>query len=500
MNSSRRQFLAGAASAVLPGVLGACGSPRAGGLDIRRLRSKKEVWADVEYMNGLGPRYCGTPSHMAFLDHLDAELEKCGAGLSDIQHTALVQWAPREVSLKTPHGAAPIGAICRWSAVTGPEGVTAPVHYCGRAEGPSRFALALDPEQRWRFDIPPEVKGKIALLEVAVSPRPWGRMYGERLTGLFDKEGNGALPSFQSANASNQTLLPDALEARLKAAGAVGLIYAWAGLSDEDAEGQARLGDGELPSVWVAPSTGRMLRALAESGEPVTLTVDAVRTPGAPTRTIVATLPGASAQSIILWTHTDGQNVVEENGAVAILNMMRYFAKIPRAARNRTIVAVMPEGHFAEQYLPSSAWIDERPELMQNAAAVIALEHLGCMEWISDPVANTYKPTGASEMGFAFCPQPAMQRLAQQAVKDQTIGREAIIGSAQFSLTPGIAPYRRTGVPFAGFTTIPSYLLSEDANGHIEKLSPDLYYEQLKMLIRLTHGVDATPAEMLRKA
>lgn len=501
MTNSRRQILAaaGGAAAALPGLLGACATAGRDAFNPRLLRAQQDVFADVEWMASLGPRYCGTPAHTTLVDYLDTELAKCGAIVDDIHHTALVQWAAREVSLKTPDGPLPIGAVCRWSASTGPQGVTAPLRYLGRAEGPSRFELALDPSRRCRIEIPSDVAGKIALLEIVVGPRQWGRMYEGRVVSVMDREGDGALPAVQPASASNQPALPDGFEAQLKAAGALGIIYAWTNLAEDAARGQARLGTDAMPSLWVTPASGARLRALSESSTPVTLTVDAEFTPNTPTRTVVATLPGQSEESILLWTHIDGQNAIEENATVGMVNMMRYFARLPQSARRRSITVVMPEGHFAEQYLPGTAWMRERPSLMANAVAMVAAEHLGCMEWVSDASANTYAPSGASELAFAFCPTAPMQALAQAAVADQRLGRQAIIGSDQFSLTPAMATYRIAPLPFFGFAVIPSYLLSDDANGHIAKLDPTLYYEQLKTLIRMVHAIDATPTEILRQ-
>jgi hypothetical protein len=381
-----------------------------------------------------------------------------------------------------------------------PEGVTAPIKYIGKVEGASRFDWQLYPERRAKPVIPADVRGKIALVEIGVDYRPLGLMFDGKVRHFVDKDKNQPFPLKQGPSASNMAATPDDFEKKLKDAGALGLIYAWSGLADEDALGQSRLGTDALPSLWVVPTTGKKLRAIAEAGTPVTLTVEANIAQNTPTRTIVATLPGATEESIILWTHTDGPNALQENGGMAVLNMIRYFSKLPKESRKRTLVVVMPEGHFAEQYVPTSAWIRERPEICQKAVALVAAEHLGGKEYLSDPIANTYTASGKHEVAFAFCPTTPMQAAAKKAVADQPLGREVVLGTDQYSFTPGIAAWKQVKVPTFAYISIPSYLMADGPNGHIDKLDPKLYHEQVKMLIRLVHGLDATPASALKQA
>jgi hypothetical protein len=93
-----------------------------------------------------------------------------------------------------------------------------------------------------------------------------------------------------------------------------------------------------------------------------------------------------------------------------------------------------------------------------------------------------------------------MQAAAKKAVADQPLGREVVLGTDQYSFTPGIAAWKQVKVPTFAYISIPSYLMADVPNGHIDKLDPKLYHEQVKMLIRLVHGLDATPASALKQA
>jgi hypothetical protein len=351
------------------------------------------------------------------------------------------------------------------------------------------------------IDIPEDVRGKIALIEVSLNKRPLSLLYPESDIALFiDQDRHEPFPADQGPSASNQSLRPVDLEENLRKAGAAGVIYAWSGVSDAEIQGRAQVGSEAVPSLWVVPSTGAKLKKMAEAGESVTLTVTAEVVPDAPTHTTVATLPGQSDESILLWTHTDGQTAAQENGGVAILAIMRYLAKLPKAQRKRTIHVVMSEGHFAEQYISTRAWITERPELCENAVGLVSIEHLGCTEWLTDPATNTYKPTGKNEIAFSFCPTSGMAAAAVDAVKTQKIGRNVVISTDAHSVTPGMAAYRIAKVPVFGYIIIPNYLMCDDDNGHIDKLDPVLFYEQTLMLTRLVRDLDATPRSILRPA
>ena len=47
------------------------------------------------------------------------------------------------------------------------------------------------------------------------------------------------------------------------------------------------------------------------------------------TPTVIATIPGESPQRIVIDSHTDGTNAVEDNGPVAMVAMARYEAELP---------------------------------------------------------------------------------------------------------------------------------------------------------------------------
>jgi hypothetical protein len=471
-------------------------------LDTSKLSSKEEVWHDVLFMNGLGPRYTGGAAHDKFVSFLDDKFTSAGLTVEHMRHNALMRWDPIAWGIKSRSGRGiPASFYCPFCPTTGPQGVTAPLKYCGRLEGASLFTLRLA-DKRAQLSIPSDIAGKIALVERMVLRWPFDRMYGGHVRAVVDPTHAGTLPSVQRSLATyNVALVPQDFEIELRKAGALGVIYAWVNVSDENAQGQwlDLLEEGyELPMLWVGPTAGRELKTLADREEEVTLTVHANVLKHAPTKAIVATLPGSTTETTILWTHTDGNNAIEENGGVTIAHLMKYFAALPQAARKRTISCVLVDCHYAGRYLPDHTWIRERPDLVERAVSVLSIEHLGCREWVDDP-ATGYGPTGRPEVAFAFCATPALGDVLLKALGGSQKGRTAVIGDVTNGFSPGLSAYRMAKIPTIGYIVTPPYLLAESPTGHIEKMSPDQFYDEFKTMARTIQLLDSVPRDVLRQ-
>jgi hypothetical protein len=475
-------------------------------VDQKLFPGEKEVWDGVVFMNGLGTRYTGSPAHEKYMAFLDEKLAALGLQVQKIPHTALVRWDVGKHGVKIAAGAGagrevPISSFCTYSATTGPEGVTGDLVYCGSIGSPT---TALNQTGAGRggtsLALQADMKGKIALVEVAAQPVPFGEWFRGHVREVYNSEGVAELPELENTAAFAGFGMPRSLASDLLKAGALGIIYAWTNLSDDNAAGQTKMGAwGPLPALWVGLKTGKELRQLAQSGGRVTLALEAETTPDVPTHTILATLPGMSSDEIILlWTHTDGNNAIEENGGIAMLNLMKYFSRLSKTSRNRTIVCVISEGHYAEQYVPTSAWVKERPDLIEKAVALVSIEHLGCREWVDDPVANTYKGSGRPETGWAFCPTTPMPDVMVDSLKGTNAGKIAVMDSDVHSFSPGMAAYRAAKVPTIAYICTPPYLLAEGPNGHIQKLDSRQYHEQVRAFGNVIHRLDKMPKSSLK--
>jgi hypothetical protein len=76
-----------------------------------------------------------------------------------------------------------------------------------------------------------------------------------------------------------------------------------------------------MPAVYVDRDTGASLKSAISSQGPLLaakLVLDATVAP-ATSENLVGVLPGESAEEILLGSHTDGPNSIEDNGPAAIL-------------------------------------------------------------------------------------------------------------------------------------------------------------------------------------
>jgi hypothetical protein len=139
----------------------------------------------------------------------------------------------------------------------------------------------------------------------------------------------------------------------------------------------------------------------ADQGKRITDAIDAGKHPRArivlragfkrvKTPTVLATLPGASPQRIVIDSHTDGTNAVEDNGPVAMVAMARYFAALPAACRPRTLQFAFSAAHFYQRVASPDTRDGGAEQLAQRldreydkgtVSAVVVLEHLGAIDY-----------------------------------------------------------------------------------------------------------------------
>ena len=88
----------------------------------------------------------------------------------------------------------------------------------------------------------------------------------------------------------------------------------------------------------------------------------------------MATLPGdgAPTRSLIVNTHTDGQNALEENAGIACVELAEHYAALPQSARKRTLVFSGVTGDASGGGEPKTeGFIDDDPDVIARAAAAI---------------------------------------------------------------------------------------------------------------------------------
>jgi hypothetical protein len=211
---------------------------------------------------------------------------------------------------------------------------------------------------------------------------------------------------------------------------------------------------------------------------------------------LTAVLPGESDEVMVIDTHTDGQNFVEENGCIAMVQLARHFASLPPGQMlQRSLVFAGWPGHMSGELPECPGWIRAHKDVVDRTAAAFTIEHLGASEW-EDLPGRGYGPTGRNE--YMNCPVTGgvLTDLLIRGFKKFDLKQH---GTQRGSgVTTGSA-FHETGVPHVGFISGPNYLLGIVPNGHMDKLDADLASRQTGMLAELIHKVDQIPAKVLRE-
>lgn len=546
---SRRGFLAGAGATVgawagaslLPNWTADAAPPGMPSMD--------EVWRWQHELVGFGTRYTGSAGHAKFTDWLHEQFAAVPGFRLHTDRLTFHRWLAHDWSLSIEQdatlgrsGPVPVSYYYPYSGTTGPRGVTGRLVDLGTYTPavPGTPGTGYTPE----FWLP--AKGAIAL--VRVPPSTFSMASGQTATGGYQRgrtsqqaaagyEQYAAVvtnPAFNGIFAAVPLL--DA-----KNAGVRGVVVAWTGMSDAqvhnqynpfitpypNSAGRPVPGDPGCPALWVGDRTGQALERSARGGTPtVTLKLTASITPHAATETVWGMLPGAGSdhrKSLIVNTHTDGPNATEENGALGMLALARYFAN---KQRRRDLYFAMVTGHFQlPQFIKpiptprpevgsdaTSAWMAAHPAIYQHALAGLTVEHLGCTMWTDDSSGH-YAATGGYEWGTTYAAQKSgstsATNLEQQAylAAVRAVNAHGNVDRPVVTVLPGAVPlYLGEGAPlYAGglgtvsLVPLPSYLLQAGDRAHprlldLDKLDKRLAYGQILSFARTITTLDRAPA------
>jgi hypothetical protein len=442
------------------------------------LPSQEETWDLMLRMNALGPRYTGAPSHHAFIDLLAEQFERLGLEVRS-EETRFTRWTARRASLVvTAGGSSPeaieIASPYPYSAPTPAQGVQGRLVDGGSATAPR---------------LPDDLAGAILYLHAPVPTLPFDEWYANpRLYGDIE-----AFPKMVSHAAAQIVTAPNVEEFAKR--GVSGVILGWTTLSEAQVRHQYipfNRPMQSIPGVWVGPGAAARLRELARAGARATLTLDAEITPNATSRTIYVEIAGASPELLVVNTHTDGPNAVEENGPIALLALARRLTRLPLSERRRSVLFLLASGHFVGPQAESTeGFLKAHPDVLERTAAALAIEHLGAMEWADRPDGG-YGPTGQPELSLFFTKDErlAAHALAVARAKD---ARGAVVDPLDFKQFFGEGrPLARAGVPTIGFLPAPSYLLASPPDGGIDRVNPKLMHAQIEMLADLLDRLDAS--------
>lgn len=405
---------------------------------------------ELAVLETAGPRLTGSAAHRRLVERVAGQLADAGLDVHTDRHT-FTRWQVRDepgsLSLTVAGESVAVSSAYPYSGCTGRSGVRGRLHHLS----------GLFP--RWR-----SARGGIAVVEIPDLEIP-----ADVLVREWD-------PGEPVPDQRNPVLAATILGPRLQAArraGVAGVVIAWRGVSAENAAGQYLpfvWPYRDIPAVFVAGDAAEAVLAGASREVDATLVVDADLEPGCHTDTVYAVAKGSTDESVVVVSHSDGINIVEENGHIALVALAR-----DAVARDleRTVLFVLTTGHLripaitTERHAQATtAWFESHPELWKGgpgrlrAVAALGLEHFGAVEHVDDPVAGTCAPSGALEQELLLATTPELADLAADEWIGAEPGETRVVAPGPFVHFGEGEPAYDQAIPGVSLVTAPQYLLA----------------------------------------
>ncbi len=163
----------------------------------------------------------------------------------------------------------------------------------------------------------------------------------------------------------------------------------------------------DAPGVILDRDAGAKVIADAKAGKNATLRLEATLEP-AEAYQLIGYLPGkdygtAADEQVVLVNHTDGPSISQDNGALGLLAIVKYFSHIPQQHRPRTLTVLLDCRHYMpgmESVHKSVTWFHRHPEAMDPIVGMIQIEHMGEMDYRE--VDGRVEATGLAEQSYLW--------------------------------------------------------------------------------------------------
>ena len=140
----------------------------------------------------------------------------------------------------------------------------------------------------------------------------------------------------------------------------------------------------QMPTLYLDRDTGAEIAASANAGKQATLRLIA-NVEQAEGYQLFGYLPGRdygtpNDKQIMLITHTDGPSISQENGAIGILSIVKYFSRIPKGERPRSLMLFYDCRHFLpgmERAFANEDYAASHADVYSKVIAAYGIEHLG---------------------------------------------------------------------------------------------------------------------------
>lgn len=449
--------------------------------------SKEELLEGVEKMNSCGVRLTGSKAHTDFINYLQDEIGKMGIKIySDPFY--FERWEEKKSLIEIFDGDEkiniPVSSAYPYSGETTEEGIIEELVYIKNIS-----------------DVK-DVKGKIAVYDVSnINFIPSEIAFDKRTSYpedvvLESKYEGPVITSFvQCFNGMISKLT-----------GAKAAILVWKGLHDDCIQGQYLsfiMGYQNMPMLWVNETNGKKVVEAAKLHKKAKFVLEAEIENNAYTESFYCILPGKHpTENVIVNTHTDGTNCVEENGPIALLQLMK---NLKDQELERTHIFVFTTGHFrlpnfkdirTGAFQSASRWMAMHRDLWDGkkgharCVANLTVEHLGCKEWRE--IDGEYKYTGKPEVEIVYTGNKYMDKLYIDTVKDRkTVRTMTLRGHNALHFGEG-QNFFTMGIPEISLVPAPYYLCVVSDSHEMEKFDIDLMAEQTVTFAKLIKKIEET--------
>lgn len=457
--------------------------------------SRDEMLEGMHTMNSFGTRLTGSEGHTAFINWLKKEISDMGIQIfSDPFYFR--RWDEKRSSIEIFDGDEkidiPVSSAYPYSGETTADGITEELVYV-----------------KDLTDIP-KTTGKIAVFEVAnVNFIPSEIAFDKRSSYPEDV----ILPKkYEGPVITSFVQCFYGIVSKLSKAKAVILI--WKGLHDDCVKGQYLsfiMDYQKMPMLWVNETNGQRVIEAAKEHKKAKFVLEAELKENAFTESFYCILNGKDPkENVIVNTHTDGTNCVEENGAVALLQLMKNMKD---QELERTHIFVFTTGHFrlprfedvrTGAFQSASRWLAMHRDLWDGkgnhfkCVANLTVEHLGCKEWRE--IDGEYKYTGEQEVELVYTGNKFMDKLYIDTVKERkNIRTMTLRGHNALHFGEG-QNFFTMGIPEISLVPAPYYLCVISDTHEMEKFDIDLMTEQTETFARLIEKIEHISAKEMGRS
>ncbi len=457
--------------------------------------SKEEMLDGINKMNSFGTRLTGSKGHTDFINFLKAEITKMDVAVfSDPFY--FNRWEEKCSSIKifgeNETTDIPVSSAYPYSGQTTPIGITEELVFVKNITDVAN------------------VNGKIAVFNIRnINFLPSELAFDKRTCYpedvVLEKKYDGPVAT---------SFVQCFYGIISKFAKAKAVILVWQGLHNDMVKGQYLsfiMNYQNIPMLWVNESDGEKVITAAKKHKKANFVLEAETEEHAFTESFYCIIEGKNKkENVIVNTHTDGTNCVEENGAIALLQLIKGLKD---TQPERTHIFVFTTGHFrlphfkdikTGSFQSASRWLAMHRELWDGkgnhmkCVANLTLEHLGCKEWRD--VDGEYIYTDKPDVELVYTGNKFVDKLYIDTLKDRkTVRTMTLRGHNALHFGEG-QNFFTMGIPEISLVPAPYYLCVISDSHEMEKFDIDLMTEQTETFAKLIEKIEKTPSKLLGKS